>query len=100
MGDHPADRYYEFYRKNLVLDNDRVIMPKMTPASVYPVNIHSCAESILVAATYYHEHDYARRTLDPLAEAIAALNPDMLSPREALEALYALKRLASQQENP
>ena len=63
-----ADRYYEFYRKNLVLDNDRVIMPKMTPASVYPVNIHSCAESILVAATYYHEHDYARRTLDPLAE--------------------------------
>jgi len=35
---------------------------------------------------------------DPLAEAIAAIDPDALSPREALEALYALKRLAGQQE--
>ena len=32
---------------------------------------------------------------DPLAEAIAALDPDALSPREALEALYELKRLAA-----
>ena len=31
---------------------------------------------------------------DPLAETLAALNPDTLSPREALEALYALKALA------
>jgi DNA mismatch repair protein MutS len=30
---------------------------------------------------------------DPLAEAIDALDPDALSPREALEAVYALKRL-------
>jgi DNA mismatch repair protein MutS len=28
---------------------------------------------------------------DPVAEALAAMNPDELSPREALEALYALK---------
>jgi DNA mismatch repair protein MutS len=34
-------------------------------------------------------------TTDPLAEAIAALDPDALTPREALEALYALKRLAA-----
>jgi hypothetical protein len=32
-----------------------------------------------------------------LAE-IAALNPDELSPREALEALYALKRTAGKRE--
>jgi DNA mismatch repair protein MutS len=32
---------------------------------------------------------------DPLAEALAAIEPDGLSPREALEALYALKRLAA-----
>jgi DNA mismatch repair protein MutS len=31
---------------------------------------------------------------DPLAEAVAVLDPDSLTPREALEALYALKRLA------
>ena len=31
---------------------------------------------------------------DALAEALAALNPDEMSPREALEALYALKAKA------
>ena len=30
---------------------------------------------------------------DPLAEALRAVDPDALTPREALEALYALKRL-------
>ena len=34
---------------------------------------------------------------DPLAEAITALDPDSLTPREALEALYALKRIVSEQ---
>ena len=33
--------------------------------------------------------------IDPLAEAIASIDPDALTPREALEALYALKRLAA-----
>ena len=33
---------------------------------------------------------------DPLVEAIAAIDPDTLTPREALEALYALKRLAGE----
>ena len=32
---------------------------------------------------------------DPLAEAIAALDPDRLSPREALDALYRLKAVAT-----
>ncbi|MEO7603221.1 MAG: DNA mismatch repair protein MutS [Sphingomicrobium sp.] len=35
---------------------------------------------------------------DPLAEALAALNPDSMSPREAIEALYALKALADGRE--
>jgi DNA mismatch repair protein MutS len=34
---------------------------------------------------------------DPLAEALASVDPDALSPREALEALYRLKRLAAEQ---
>ena len=33
----------------------------------------------------------------PLADAVAAIDPDALTPREALEALYALKRLAAEE---
>ena len=33
---------------------------------------------------------------DPLADALSTIDPDALSPREALEALYALKRLAAE----
>jgi DNA mismatch repair protein MutS len=32
---------------------------------------------------------------DPLVDALGAIDPDALTPREALDALYALKRLAS-----
>ncbi|WP_136162886.1 DNA mismatch repair protein MutS [Sphingomonas flavalba] len=34
---------------------------------------------------------------DPLAEALAAIDPDALTPREALDALYRLKALAADQ---
>ena len=34
---------------------------------------------------------------DPLLETLAAIDPDTLSPREALDALYRLKRLAAEQ---
>ena len=32
--------------------------------------------------------------VDPLAEALSAIEPDSLTPREALDALYRLKQLA------
>jgi DNA mismatch repair protein MutS len=35
---------------------------------------------------------------DPLAEALRAMRPDELSPREALEALYRLRKLADAHE--
>ena len=35
----------------------------------------------------------AEKETDPLAEAIAAINPDQLTPREALDALYRLRAL-------
>ena len=35
---------------------------------------------------------------DPLAEAVAALDPDAMTPKDALEALYALKRLAASRD--
>jgi hypothetical protein len=62
-----AMRYYDFYLRRLVLRGNGFIMPKMTPSSVYPVNIHSCAESILVAATLYDERPEARELMQPLA---------------------------------
>ena len=34
-----------------------------------------------------------QRSSDPVSEAISALNPDEMTPREALEALYELRRL-------
>ena len=37
----------------------------------------------------------APKNKDALAEALAALNPDEMSPREALDALYALKLKAA-----
>ncbi|HXC74561.1 MAG TPA: hypothetical protein VN640_07770, partial [Sphingomicrobium sp.] len=35
---------------------------------------------------------------DPLAAALAAIEPDSLTPREALEELYRLKRLTAERE--
>jgi DNA mismatch repair protein MutS len=35
----------------------------------------------------------AETEADPLAEALAAINPDQLTPREALDALYRLRAL-------
>ncbi len=34
--------------------------------------------------------------VDALSEAVAALNPDEMTPREALEALYRLKGMAGE----
>jgi DNA mismatch repair protein MutS len=36
--------------------------------------------------------------VSPLEEALAALNPDELTPKEALEALYRLKAMADKQQ--
>jgi len=38
------ENYYGFYLKYLFTDTK---IPKMTPKSTYPINIHSCAEAIL-----------------------------------------------------
>jgi DNA mismatch repair protein MutS len=36
---------------------------------------------------------------DPLASALDAMDPDRLSPREALEHLYRLKQLAAERQS-
>lgn len=44
-------KYYEFYRGRLCERSNGCIIPKMNLKSVYPINIHSCAEAVLLAAT-------------------------------------------------
>ena len=46
----------------------------------------------------YEPHEPPQPARDALREKLAALDPDALTPREALEALYALKRLAADRE--
>lgn len=65
-----AERYYRFYRDHLVMSTETELVPKMTPTSVYPVNIHSCAEALMVAATLADDYAEARESLDPLAQWI------------------------------
>jgi rhamnogalacturonyl hydrolase YesR len=53
---------YQFYTDNMFEDET---IPKMTPQSVYPINIHSCAESILCMSSlsdiFPNSLGYARR---------------------------------------
>ena len=44
--------YYDFYRAKLYLEGG---VPKFTPDSQYPVDVHSCAEAILCNATLLAE---------------------------------------------
>lgn len=67
-----ASRYYAFYRKNLVAPAGDDIMPKMTPSSVYPVNVHSCAEAIMLNAQMVGDFPEARPLLDGLASWVLA----------------------------
>ncbi len=48
------ESYLYFYKKNFVGHNG---FPNMTPRTYYPVNIHSCAEAILLTSTLSKEHE-------------------------------------------
>lgn len=54
------EKYFKWYLKEMFVDNT---IPKQTPDSFYPVNIHSCAESILCQATLLSEHRERERYL-------------------------------------
>ncbi len=43
-----VERYYRFYLTNFFKDK---AIPKITPKSTYPINIHACAEALLCNAT-------------------------------------------------
>lgn len=67
-----ARRYYEFYLRNLIAPAGELAMPKMTPRSVFPVNVHSCAEALMVNAQMARDFPAATLLLDRLSRWIIA----------------------------
>jgi len=49
------ERYYAFYLKNLIIQNNGEVIPKYSPEHVYPIDIHCCAEAILCNAVLSSE---------------------------------------------
>ncbi|MDD5681615.1 MAG: hypothetical protein PHI59_10310 [Candidatus Omnitrophica bacterium] len=54
-------KYYKFYRDNFFVDRT---IPKITPKSVYPINIHSCAEAILCVSALIEDFPEGKDFLD------------------------------------
>ena len=100
VADGPADRSYGIAVAKLaglpplVLARAKSVLAKLEAGRDATGGIAAGLDDLPLFASQQLEAAPA----DPLAEAIAAIDPDALSPREALEALYALKRLADQQE--
>lgn len=67
-----TERYYAFYLRNLIARRGDSAAPKMTPGSFYPVNIHSCAEALLLNATLAGEFPEAEALVGPLLRWIVA----------------------------
>ncbi len=59
-------RYYRFYQDHLLTHDGQDVIPKMGPESVYPINIHSCAEAILCNATVAPDELEAKRIIEAL----------------------------------
>ena len=97
VADGPADRSYGIAVAKLaglpplVLARARAVLAKLEAGRDATGGIAAGLDDLPLFANQQMEAPAA----DPLAEALAAIDPDALSPRDALEALYALKRLAS-----
>jgi hypothetical protein len=66
-------RYFDFYQRNFVKKVDSGVLPYMYPSVYYPVNIHSCAEAILLNAKLAKEFDSARILLGQYVSPILEL---------------------------
>ena len=60
------DGYYAFYLSNLIETESGAAIPKMYPHSRYPINIHSCAEALLLNATLAPDYSQARSLIAPM----------------------------------
>jgi DNA mismatch repair protein MutS len=97
VGDGPADRSYGIAVAKLaglpplVLARAKSVLAKLEAGRDATGGIAAGLDDLPLFASQQPEAPVA----DPLADALAAIDPDALTPREALEALYALKRLAA-----
>jgi hypothetical protein len=64
------ERYYDFYLKNFLYEKDDILLPKMTPKNLYPVNIHSCAEAIILNSTLLSIRKEPSEFIDKLTKSI------------------------------
>jgi rhamnogalacturonyl hydrolase YesR len=63
-----VSRYYQYYINNLIYKLKNLIIPKMSPNNLYPINIHSCAEAILINSKFLNEFDEAKQILDKVSQ--------------------------------
>ena len=97
VGDGPADRSYGIAVAKLaglsplVLARAKAVLSKLEAGRDATGGIAAGLDDLPLFASQQVESP----ATDPLADAVAAIDPDALTPREALEALYALKRLAA-----
>ena len=98
VGEGPADRSYGIAVAKLaglpppVVARAKSVLVKLEAGRDATGGIAAGLDDLPLFASQSVEEAAA----DPLAEAVASLDPDALTPREALEALYALKRLAAE----
>ncbi len=97
VGDGPADRSYGIAVAKLaglpplVLARAKSVLAKLEAGRDATGGIAAGLDDLPLFASQQVE----ATATDPLADALWALDPDALTPCEALEALYALKRLAA-----
>lgn len=60
-----ADHYYSYYVTHYLASNGH---PKLTPAASYPVNIHACAEALLVNAQMSTRRSEGKALLERVTE--------------------------------
>jgi len=98
VGEGPADRSYGIAVAKLaglpppVVARAKSVLVKLEAGRDATGGIAAGLDDLPLFAS----QSVAEAVADPLAEAVASLDPDALTPREALEALYALKRLAAE----
>ncbi|HET9354333.1 MAG TPA: DNA mismatch repair protein MutS, partial [Sphingomicrobium sp.] len=98
VGEGPADRSYGIAVAKLaglpplVLARARAVLAKLEAGRDATGGIAAGLDDLPLFANQGVEAPAS----DPLSDAMAAIDPDSLTPREALEALYALKRLAAE----
>jgi DNA mismatch repair protein MutS len=101
----PADRSYGIAVAKLaglpppVLARARAVLAKLEEGRAATGGIAAGLDDLRLFAAAA-QGDAGEAVEDPIVAALAAADPDSLSPREALELVYRLKRLAAEQSAP